>query len=187
MRHRILAWVAILVGGTIVLALFSLLVITRSAARRSELGSPQSVDTLPPAGLPGTTDTRPRPPDTTVAATPVTDPNKKSPNLGPLDSTLIGLPRGQRQRTVLNTVVRKGIFYQIKEIKPDLIRAVVGSAFFSEPNKYRNPLVRDLYHAFNDGRPANRPFCIELWGVGTKFGEYVSDTFFTGPRYSKPR
>jgi hypothetical protein len=187
MRGKILAWVASLVGGTIVLALLSLLVITRSAARRSDLGSPKSLDSAPPAGLPGTTDAPSPPRDTTVAPEPVRDPNRKVGNRGPLDSTLIGLARGQRQRTALNVVVRKGIFYQIKEIKPDFMRAVVGAAFFSEPKKRTNPLMRDLYHAFNDGRPVNRPYCIELWSVSEKWGEYVSDTFYWGPRYAKPR
>jgi len=67
------------------------------------------------------------------------------------------------------------------------MRVIAGSAFFSQPYKYRNPLVRDLYHAYNEGRPAGHPYCIELWSMRDKFGEYVSDTFFFGPRYSKPR
>ncbi len=187
MEKRILAWVATLVGGTIVLALVSLLVVTRSAARRSDLGSPKSLDSLPPAGLPGTTDAPSPRRDTTVKPTPAAKPNRKVPNEGPIDSTLLALARGPRQRAALNVVIRKGLFYQVREIKPDFMRAVVGAAFFSEPNKYTNPLMRDLYHAFNDGRPANQPYCIELWSVREKWGEYVSDTFFWGPRYAKPR
>ena len=76
-----------------------------------------------------------------------------------LDSTLVGLGRGPRQRAAMDVVLRKGIFFEVKEIKPDFMRVVAGSAFFSQPYKYRNPLVRDLYHAYNEGRPANHPFC----------------------------
>jgi hypothetical protein len=187
MRSKILAWVATLVGGTIVLALLSLLVITRSAARRTNIGSPQSVDSVPVAGLPGTTDAPSPPRDTTVKPAPRPDPGRKAANVGPLDRALLDLARGPRQRATLNVVVRKGLFYQVKEIKPDFMRVLVGSAFWMEPEKYRNPLVRDLYHAFNDGRPADRPYAIELWNGREKWGEYVSDTFFWGPRYSKPR
>ncbi len=187
MRGKILAWVASLVGGTIVLALLSLLVITRSAARRSDLGSPKSLDSLPPAGLPGTTDAPSPPRDTTVKPSPPPDPNGKAANIGPLDRALLDLARGPRQRATLNVVVRKGLFYQVNEIKPDFMRVMVGSAFWMEPEKYRNPLVRDLYHAFDDGRPADRPYVIELWTGRKKWGEYVSDTLFWGPRYQKPR
>jgi hypothetical protein len=187
MQRKILAWVATLVGGTIVLALLSLLVITRSAARRSDIGSPKSLDSVPPAGLPGTTDAPSPPRDTTVKPEPRPDPNKKVANVGPLDRTLLELARGPRQRATLNIVVRKGLFYQVKEVKPDFMRVMVGSAFWMEPEKYRNPLMRDLYHAFNDGRPADRPYAIELWSGRTKVGEYVSDTFFWGPRYIEPR
>ncbi len=188
MEKRILAWVAALVGGTIVLVLVSLLVVTRSAARRSDLGSPRSLDSLPPAGLPGTTDAPSPPRDTTVRAQPAGDPNQKFSNEGPLDSTLLALPRGQRQRAALNVAIRKGLFYEVKEIKPDFMRAVVGTVFWTEPKKYRNPLLRDLYNAFSDGRTGRQPpFCIELWSLDAKFGEYVSDTFFFGPRYAKPR
>jgi hypothetical protein len=187
MQRTILAWVASLVGGTIVLALLSLLVITRSAARRTDIGSPKSLDSLPAAGLPGTTDVPSAPRDTTVTPQPVRDPNRKAANAGPLDGALLTLARGPRQRATLNVVVRKGLFYQVKEIKPDVMVVLVGSAFWMEPEKYRNPLVRDLYHAFNDGRPADRPYVIELWTGRKKWGEYVSDTFFWGPRYSKPR
>src|ERR1043165_7533512 len=67
MRHRILAWVGALVGGTIVLILISLLVITRSAAKGTDIGPPDAADTLPPAGLPGTTDAPAPKLDTTVA------------------------------------------------------------------------------------------------------------------------
>jgi hypothetical protein len=187
MRHRILIWVGGLVGGTIVLALVSLLVITRSGARRTDVGSPQSVDSVPPAGLPGTTDAPAPKPDTAVKVEPVRNPNRSVANRGPLDSTLLGLARGPRQRAALNVVIRKGLFYQVTDIRPDLMRAVVGTAFFREPEKYRNPLMRDLYHAYNDGRPPGKPYCIELWGGREKIGEYVSDSFFWGPRYTKPR
>ena len=188
MRHRILAWVGALVGGTIVLILISLLVITRSAAKGTDIGSPDAADTLPPAGLPGTTGAQAPKRDTTVgpdAQKP--DPNEVIPNRGPLDSTLIDLDRGPRQRATMDIVLRKGIFYQVKEIKPEIMRVVLGSGFYSEPDKYRNPLVRDLYHAYNDGRQAREPFRIELWSMEAKLGEYVSDTFFLGPSYTKPR
>ena len=187
MRLRILAWVASLVGGTIVLALLSLLVITRSAARRSDIGTLQAVDSVPPAGLPGTTDAPAPPRDTTVKPEPPSNPNEKIPNKAPLDSALLRLARGDRQRETLNTVVRKGLFVQVKEIKPDFMRAIVGAAFWSEADKYRNPLIRDLYHAFNDGRGGKPPYCIELWSLHDKYGEYVSDTFYWGPLYSKAR
>jgi hypothetical protein len=186
MRHRILAWVGALVGGTIVLILVSLLVITRSGAKGSEIGA-KAADTISVAGLPGTTGAPPPKRDTSVASEKPSDPNETWPNRGPLDSTLLGLERGPRQRAAMDVVLRKGIFYQIKEIKPDLMRAVIGGAFYNQQKKYRNPLVRDLYHAFNEGRAAHQPYRIELWTVREKFGEYVSDTFFVGPRYSKPR
>jgi hypothetical protein len=184
MRRRILTWVAGLVGGTMVLTLVALLVITQS---RSSGSAPEGVDTSPPAGLPGTSDAPTPKPDTNVASQPNRDPNQKFANVGPLDSTLVGLGRGPRQRAAMDGVLRKGIFYEIKEVKPDFMRVIAGSAFFSQPYKYRNPLVRDLYHAYNEGRPAGHPYCIELWSMRNKFGEYVSDTFFFGPRYSKPR
>jgi hypothetical protein len=47
--------------------------------------------------------------------------------------------------------------------------------------------MRDLYHAFNDGRRGKPPYCIELWSLHEKYGEYVSDTFYWGPLYSKAR
>lgn len=184
MRHRILTWVAGLVGGTIVLTLVALLIITQSKSAGS---TAEGVDTLPPAGLPGTTDAPSKKPDTDVASQTNPDPNQITGNLGPLDSNLLGLARGPRQRAAMDVVLRRGIFYQIKEVKPDFMRVIVGSAFFSQPFRYRNPLVRDLYHAYNDGRAAQHPFCIELWGMDEKWGEYVSDTFFFGPRYAKPR
>ena len=188
MRYRILAWVGTLVGGTIVLILVSLLVITRSAAKGTDIGSPGATDTLPPAGLPGTTDAQAPKRDTTVGPEAQKhDPNEVIPNPGPLDSALIDLDRGPRQRAAMDIVLRKGIFYQVKEVKPEIMRAVLGSGFYSEPDKYRNPLVRDLYHAYNDGRQAKEPFRIELWSMEAKLGEYVSDTFFLGPSYSKPR
>jgi len=184
MRLRILTWVASLVGGTIVLTLVALLIITQS---RSSGTAPEGADTLPPAGLPGTTDAPSKKPDTTVASQNNPDPNQKFANIGPLDSTLVGLGRGPRERAALDVVLRKGIFFEIKEVKPEIMRVIVGSAFFSQPYKYRNPLVRDLYHAYNEGRAASQPYCIELWNMREKFGEYVSDTFFFGPRYAKPR
>jgi hypothetical protein len=188
MRHRILAWVATLVGGTIILILVSLLVITRSAAKGTDISSPGAADTLPPAGLPGTTDAPAPKRDTTVAPEAQKhDPNEVIPNPGPLDRTLIDLDRGPRQRAAMDIVLRKGIFYQVKEIKPEIMRVILGSGFYSEPEKYRNPLVRDLYHAYNDGRQAKEPYRIEFWSMEAKLGEYVSDTFFIGPGYSKPR
>src|SRR5262245_33172293 len=183
MRHRILAWVGTLVGGTIVLILVSLLVITRSAARGTDIGSPEAADTLAPAGLPGTTDAPAPKRDTTVAPEPQKEKDYVTSNRGPLDRALLDLGPGPRQRAALDVVLRKGIFYQVTEIKPDIMRAIVGGGFFSDVEKYRNPLIRDLYHAYHDGRPSKAPYCIELWGREHKLGEYVRDTFFFGPSY----
>jgi hypothetical protein len=185
MQRRILVWVAGLVGGTITLALISLMIVSRSAVQGA--GAAAAADTLPPAGLPGTTDAPAPRRDTTVGAPRAPDPNQVQPNDGPLDSTLAALPLGQRRRTALDRVLRKGIVYEVKETTPNVIRYRVGAAFYSEPAKYRNPAVRDLYHAYLAGRTTSQPLYFEFWGQRWKYAEYVADTFYFGRRYAKPR
>jgi hypothetical protein len=193
MQQRILVWIAGLTGGIIVLSLFSFFVVSRTAVRQRgdpPIGPPPA-DTAPVAGLPGTNpvalppDTAPT--DTAPASAAVDDQSQVVSNEGPLDSALIALSAGQRQRTALDIVLRKGIVYQVKETTPNVIRYVVGAPFFAEPTKYRNPLIRDLYHAYTAGRPAKPALYFEFWGLRTKLGEYVADTFYLGPRYAKPR
>jgi hypothetical protein len=191
MQQRILVWIAGLTGGVIVLALFSFFIVSRAAVRQ---GASAPIDALPPAdtatvaGLPGTNPVALRP-DTAPADTASADDEASQvvSNEGPLDSALAALSTGQRQRTALDVVLRKGIVYQVKETTPNLIRYVVGRPFFVEPTKYRNPLIRDLYHAYTAGRLAKQPLYFEFWGLRTKIGEYVADTFYFGPRYTKPR
>ena len=199
MQKRILAWVSVLMGGVIVLAFVSLFVASRSAVRQRASTHPDApadpqlpADTAPIAGLPGTDATTLRPdsslPTTEASASPTDiDRSQIVPNVGPLDSTLLALPIGPRQRAALDVVLRKGIVYQVKERTPNLVRYVVGAAFFAEPAKYRNPLMRNLYHANLVGRPAGQPLYFEFWDLRQKFGEYVADTFYLGPPYAKPR
>jgi len=197
MQKRILAWVSVLVGGVIVLAFVSLFVVSRSAVRQragpragAAMDPPVPVDTAPIAGLPGTNTTTLQPDSEPPAATSPTDIDRPQiiPNVGPLDSTLLTLPIGPRQRVALDVVLRKGIVYQVKERTPNVVRYVVGAAFFAEPAKYRNPLVRNLYHANLAGRtPGQPPLYFEFWDLRQKFAEYVADTFYIGPRYAKPR
>jgi hypothetical protein len=200
MQKRILAWVSVLVGGVIVLAFVSLFVVARSAVRQREgprpgaaVDPPLPADTALIAGLPGTNPTTLEPgsspptADATVSSTDI-DRIQIVPNVGPLDSTLLTLPIGPRQRVALDVVLRKGIVYQVKERTPNVVRYVVGAAFFSEPAKYRNPLVRNLYHANLSGRtPGQPPLYFEFWDLRRKFAEYVADTFYIGTRYAKPR
>jgi hypothetical protein len=193
MQQRILVWVAALLGGVIVLTLFSLLVVSRLSVQqraREPTATPPTpkappADTAPVAGLPGTTPESLR--SDTTAPSDEGEPSQVLSNVGPLDSTLADLGASQRQRTALDMVLRKGIVYQVKERTPNVIRYVVGAPFFSEPGKYRNPLVRDLYHAYLVGRPAGQPLYLEFWDLRRKLGEYVADTFYFGPRYAKPR
>lgn len=200
MEKRILAWVSVLVGGVIVLALISVFVVSRSAVRQragTHPGTPADpqlpADTAPIAGLPGTDATTLRPDSSLPTTEPSASPSDISqtqiiPNVGPLDSTLLALPIGPRQRAALDLVLRRGIVYQVKERTPNLVRYVVGAAFFAEPAKYRNPLVRNLYHANLAGRTAGQPpLYFEFWDLRQKFAEYVADTFYIGPRYAKPR
>lgn len=196
MQQRILAWVSVLLGGVIVIALVSVFVVSRSVVRqRSDpaLATPLPMDTAPIAGLPGTSmpvaletgDTAPPP----VESTPGSDRfgNRIIPNVGPVDSVMMALEPGARQHAALDKALRRGIVYQVKEQTPDVIRFVIGAPFFAEPMKYRNPLVRDLYHAKVAGRPAGHPLYFEFWDLRQKLGEYVSDTFYLGPGYAKPR
>lgn len=194
MQQRMLVWIAGLAGGVIVLSLFSFFVVSRAAVRQragAPIDPPPPADTAPVAGLPGTNpvalspDTAPT--DTAPASAADDDQSQVLSNEGPLDSALIALSTGQRQRTALDVVLRKGIVYEVKETTPNVIRYVVGAPFFAEPTKYRNPLIRDLYHAYTAGRAVKQPLYLEFWGLRTKFGEYVADTFYLGPRYAKPR
>ena len=198
MQKRILAWVSVLIGGVIVLTFVSVFVVSRSAVRQragaragAAMDPPLPADTTPIAGLPGTDATTLHPdsaPAPTEAASPTDiDRTQVVPNAGPLDSALMALAPGPRQRVALDVVLRKGIVYQVKERTPNVVRYVVGAAFFAEPAKYRNPLVRNLYHANLTGRPAGEPLYFEFWDLRRKFGEYVADTFYLGPRYAKPR
>ena len=196
MGKRILAWVAVLASGVILLAFVSFYVVSRAAVRQraaahagAATDAPLAADTAPIAGLPGTNVTT-LAPDSEPPARQPTDIDRTQivPNAGPLDSALMALPVGPRQRAALDLVLRRGIVYQVKERTPNVYRFVVGAAFFAEPNKYRNPLVRNLYHAYLAGRtPGQPPLYFEFWDLRQKFGEYIADTLYIGPSYTKPR
>jgi hypothetical protein len=189
---RTLPWVAAGAIGIVVLAAFAVIAWTRigEQGNASEGPAPDSVLTLPPA-----------PPRGMVAALDSAEAAHKGPEAVRSDTVrgavrtsnvpdttgievngyppdpyaLDGVGPGERRRSALDALLRRGLADSLVDRPPRTVQVFVGRAFFRQPHQFRDPLIKALDVAWQDPSGHGRSF--ELWWDTFRIGDYSRDTF----------
>jgi hypothetical protein len=107
--------------------------------------------------------------------------NAHPPDANALD----GLGPGQKRRSALDALLRRGLADSLRERPPGTVQVFVGRAFFRQPRQFRDPLMKALDLAWADELGNRRTF--ELWWDTFPLGEYARDTFKFGKWYYELR
>jgi hypothetical protein len=99
----------------------------------------------------------------------------------PDQAALDGIGPGQRRRSALDALLRRGLADSLRERSPRVVQLYVGRAFFRQPRQFRDPLMKALDLAWADTNGKHRSF--ELWWDTFRLGEYARDTFRFGKWY----
>jgi hypothetical protein len=93
----------------------------------------------------------------------------------PDQAALDGIGPGQRRRSALEALLRRGLADSLRERSPRVVQVFIGRAFFRQPPQFRNPLMKSLDRAWADTNGNHRAF--ELWWDTFRVGDYARDTF----------
>jgi hypothetical protein len=107
--------------------------------------------------------------------------NAYPPDPGALD----GVGPGERRRSALDALLRRGLADSLRDRPPRVVQVFVGRAFFRQPPQFRDPLMKALDVAWTDGAGNRRTF--ELWWDTFRLGDYARDTFRFGKWYYELR
>jgi hypothetical protein len=107
--------------------------------------------------------------------------NAYPPDPGALD----GVGPGERRRSALDALLRRGLADSLRDRPPGVVQMFVGRAFFRQPPQFRNPLMKALDLAWAD--PAGNRRTFELWWDTFRLGDYARDTFRFGKWYYELR
>jgi hypothetical protein len=88
------------------------------------------------------------------------------------------------RRTVVGVMLRTGLATTVEQGPPGIVRVGIGNAFHS--HQAREYYFAQLAYAYDTWTVDDHPLVIELWEHGEKIGEYVEQTFHTGPGYTTP-
>jgi hypothetical protein len=99
----------------------------------------------------------------------------------PDPSALDGIEPGERRRSALDALLRRGLADSLREHSPRVVQVFVGRAFFRQPPQFRDPLMKALDLAWADANGNHRAF--ELWWDTFRVGAYARDTFRFGKWY----
>ncbi|HET8624711.1 MAG TPA: hypothetical protein VFM14_14195 [Gemmatimonadales bacterium] len=189
---RTLPWLGAGVIGLVVLAAFAVIAWTRIGERapKREGPVPDSVLTLPPApprGMVAALDSAEAAHESSAPARPDTTPKaRRVPNIPdtsgievnaypPDRNALDGIGPGERRRSTLDALLRRGLADSVVDRPPRTVQVFVGRAFFRQPRQFRNPLIKALDVAWQDQLGNSRTF--ELWWDTFRIGSYSRDTF----------
>ena len=171
----------------------ALIVVTRIGQGESEPGglAPDSAITLapaPPRGMAAELDSAAtagasvsRVRRDTVPAPPTPEsnvPNRTGMEVNtypPDPQALEGTGPGQRRRSALEALLRRGLADSVRDRPPSMVQVFVGRAFFRQPSHFRNPLMKAFDLAWAD--PAGNRRTFELWWDTFRLGDYARDTF----------
>jgi hypothetical protein len=107
-------------------------------------------------------------------------------NAHPADAAALdGLGPGERRRSALDALLRRGLADSLRDQPPRTVQLFVGRAFFRQPPQFRDPLIKALDLAWADEIGNRRTF--ELWWDTFRLGEYARDTFRFGKWYYELR
>lgn len=98
---------------------------------------------------------------------------------------LDGLGPGEKRRSALDALLRRGLADSLRDRPPRTVQVFVGRAFFRQPPQFRDPLIKALDLAWVDEVGNRRTF--ELWWDTFRLGEYSRDTFKFGKWYYELR
>ena len=189
---RTLPWIGAGVIGIVVLAAFAVIAWTRIGehAPVADGPAPDSVFALPPApprGMAaildsaeaaskasrqsGTDTTRRRSRVANIRDTTGLEVNGYPPDPNALD----GVGPGERRRSALDALLRRGLADSLVDRPPQTVQVFVGRAFFRQPHQFRDPLIKALDVAWQD--PSGRARNFELWWDTFRIGDYSRDTF----------
>ncbi len=199
---RVLPWIGTAAIGIVVLVGFALIAWARlgAGANDPDRPVPDSAITLapaPPRGMVATLDSaeaasksvsRVRidtaPPPRREANIPErsgTEVNTYPPDPVALD----GAGPGERRRSALDAMLRRGLADSIRDRPPSVVQVFVGRAFFRQPPQFRDPLMKAFDLAWAD--PAGNRRTFELWWDTFRLGHYARDTFHFGKWYYELR
>ncbi|MGH7631041.1 MAG: hypothetical protein ACREOF_16985 [Gemmatimonadales bacterium] len=196
-----LPWIGAAAIGIVVLVGFALIAWTRlgEGASDPDRPVPDSALTLAPAPPPGmvakmgsaeaasksvsqVVDTARRPPrEANIPERSGTEVNAYPPDPNALD----GAGPGQRRRSALDALLRRGLADSIRDRPPGVVQVFVGRAFFRQPPQFRDPLMKAFDLAWAD--PAGNRRTFELWWDTFRLGHYARDTFHFGKWYYELR
>ncbi len=196
---RTLPWIGAAAIGLVVLAAFAVIAWTRTGRAVSDPSRPvhDSALTLapaPPRGMVTVLDSTEaahgsvsRGPSDTVARTsarPSNLPDRSGMEINvypPDPNALDGLGPGERRRSALDALLRRGLADSIRDRPPRTVQLFVGRAFFRQPKQFRDPLMKAFDLAWADAAGSRRT--IELWWDTFRLGDYALDTFRFGKWY----
>ncbi len=96
-----------------------------------------------------------------------------------------GASPGEKRRSALDALLRRGLADSLREPSPRVIQVFVGRAFFRQPPQFRDPLMKALDLAWTGPSGTHRTF--ELWWDTFRLGDYARDTFRFGKWYYELR